>query len=112
MPPAGGRRAVRLSDVERQAVVGSFLAQFPDAERIVLFGSRADDSKRGGDIDILVVCAMDFDEAFRASLRAKSAAHIALGGERKIDVVVSSGNGDDRLVVEEALRTGIELWKK
>jgi len=103
---------MRLSVKERRAIVDSFREQFPDAARIVLFGSRADDSKRGGDIDILVVSALPYEDAFRASLRAISVVQIALGEERKIDVVVTPGTGDDRLVVAEALRTGIDLWTK
>lgn len=103
---------MRLSETERSVIVDSLRSQFPDVRRIALFGSRADDSKRGGDIDLLVVSDLSYADAFRASLSARAAIQIGLGGERKIDMVVSSGTGDDRLIVKEAMRTGIDLWTK
>lgn len=103
---------MRLSDRERQAIVDAFTARFADLERIVLFGSRVDDAARGGDIDLLVISGMPYAEAFRASLRASADVQIALGGERKIDVVIAPGADDPRLIVSEALRKGITLWTR
>lgn len=44
---------MRLPDAERDAIVAA-IAKFDTAAEIFLFGSRVDDSKRGGDIDILI----------------------------------------------------------
>ena len=44
---------MRLSPDERNAIVAS-VTKFDDTAEIYLFGSRVDDSKRGGDIDVLI----------------------------------------------------------
>ena len=44
---------MRISEAEADAIIASVEKFDPDAE-VYLFGSRADDQKRGGDIDILV----------------------------------------------------------
>jgi predicted nucleotidyltransferase len=44
---------MRISEREKNILVGAVLTQDPSA-RVWLFGSRANDGKRGGDIDIAV----------------------------------------------------------
>ena len=62
----------------------------PDA-RVRLFGSRLDDSARGGDIDLLVELPAAADNAPR--LEARVAAGIErLLGEQRIDVLVTAPN--------------------
>ena len=59
----------------------------PGAE-VLLFGSRVDDSKRGGDIDLLVRPDDGFtDEPLRRKIRLLGQLEQALG-ERKIDIVI------------------------
>ena len=45
---------MRLTDQEKESIVNSIKSIDKDAE-VYLFGSRADDSERGGDIDILIL---------------------------------------------------------
>ena len=47
-------KKVRLKEGEIETIKGVILSFDPDAE-IVLFGSRTDLGKKGGDIDLLVV---------------------------------------------------------
>jgi predicted nucleotidyltransferase len=74
---------MRLSESERQAILGAIGAQDPQAD-VYLFGSRVDDDARGGDIDLLVLSR-------RIDLMAKldilGDLHRRLG-ERKIDLCV------------------------
>lgn len=42
---------MRLTDHERDAIKKAFMETFEEG-KIYLFGSRVDDSKRGGDIDL------------------------------------------------------------
>ena len=74
---------MRLNDNERQAILGAIGAQDPQAD-VYLFGSRVDDDRRGGDIDLLVLSS-------RIDLMAKldilGDLHRRLG-ERKIDLIV------------------------
>ena len=45
---------MRLTDQEKEAIVNSIKSIDKDAE-VYLFGSRVNDSERGGDIDILIL---------------------------------------------------------
>lgn len=42
---------MRLTQSEKEAICEAFNATFSEGE-VILFGSRADDSKKGGDIDL------------------------------------------------------------
>ena len=48
---------MRLTKFEAESIKESVYGFDPDA-RIILFGSRVDDTKRGGDIDLLVLSGM------------------------------------------------------
>lgn len=74
--------------------------------RVLLFGSRVDDSKRGGDIDLLIRPAKA-DQLLVRKLRFLDLLERQLG-ERKIDVVMESPN-DRRPIVQVARATGVEL---
>ena len=67
---------------------------------VYLFGSRTDDIKRGGDIDLLVR-----KKGILECVRMMAKLKLALG-DRKIDVI---GDYEDNPVVKEALLTGIRL---
>lgn len=98
---------MRLTNFEQKLIKQTFLNIF-ETGKIYLFGSRVDDSKRGGDIDLYMVLdsceepEIVFDKkiAFLGELQSKI-------GEQKIDVVISKDK--TRAIEEEALRTGIEL---
>ena len=56
-----------------------------------LFGSRTDDSKRGGDIDIYI--ETDLSEEIIAQKRTEMLAYLYLRlGVQKIDIVINNGN--------------------
>ncbi len=92
---------MRLSDSEKKILVRAVLAQDSKA-RVWLFGSRVDDEKRGGDIDIAVLSSQ-IGRAERMRIRRRVADEL---GEQKIDVVVSRDGADPffRLALEHAVR--------
>ena len=45
---------MRLTDQEIQGIRKAVTSRFGESAKTWLFGSRADDSKRGGDIDLLI----------------------------------------------------------
>ena len=69
---------------EQRAIVEAVLTRDPDA-RIWLFGSRADDDARGGDIDIAILSS-HLSRHDRMQIRSAIAARI---GPQKIDIVIS-----------------------
>ena len=99
---------MRLTTEQMQTIRQAAVDVFGDTVSVWLFGSRTDDSKRGGDIDLLVQPAT---EAVGHRLRAKLRFLQRLekgSGERKVDVVIEEPN-DQRLIVRIAHETGIPL---
>lgn len=96
---------MRLTDNERQLIKKAFLEAFEDG-KIYLFGSRIDDAKRGGDIDLYLCPSQKFDDERerRRKFLIKLDEYI---GEQKIDAIIAKDT--NRLIEKEALRTGVEL---
>jgi predicted nucleotidyltransferase len=86
---------------EKYALVYS-VRQADANARIWLFGSRLDDSKKGGDIDIAVLSPL-INIPERMCIRRTILDRI---GEQKIDIVVSADGNDSffRLAVETGIR--------
>lgn len=76
--------------------------------RIWLFGSRVDDTRRGGDIDLFVETDTELTNRAQSICNIYSAIIMALG-ERKIDVLLKDGRTPDAPAFEIAKRTGILL---
>jgi predicted nucleotidyltransferase len=90
-------------------VKNAVLAAFPGESKVFLFGSRVDDNKRGGDIDLMVVSDVARDAREAAKITALAKVQAAFG-EQKIDLIVTNDpTTDSRAVVREALQHGIEL---
>ena len=79
---------MRLSDREREILRQAAKTCFEPDVVIRLFGSRLDDSRRGGDIDLLLETRItDTKSIARAHLRFLSEVNSFLG-EQKIDVLI------------------------
>jgi predicted nucleotidyltransferase len=76
---------MRLSDRERNAIV-SAVHVYDAHATVFLFGSRADDAKKGGDIDLLIRSA-SLGPAERRRIRRAICDAI---GEQKIDIIVAA----------------------
>lgn len=95
---------MRLTKFEIEAIKRSFKEVFKDG-KIYLFGSRVDDAKKGGDIDLYIISDQKenlFEKKieFLVSLKEKI-------GDQKIDVIISRDRS--RPIEQEALRYGVEL---
>lgn len=73
-----------------------------------LFGSRADDSARGGDIDLLVESATVIDHPTLVAARIGALLQMALGDQR-IDVLIAAPNVQDQAIHRVARASGIPL---
>ena len=83
---------MRLTSTQRHLVVSAARRAFGADVQVRLFGSRLDDRRRGGDIDLYITTALDDADALvKAKLEflAELDANAALAGE-KIDVVLNS----------------------
>ena len=93
---------MRLSKTEIEAI-SQTIRRLDDQARICLFGSRADDRKRGGDIDLLIL-SEKLSESDRGTIRL--ILHEKLG-EQKIDIVIARDLSDP--FVRVALSEGVLL---
>ena len=103
------RHDMRLTSQEIAAIVEVFRENFLVSDHIWLFGSRIDDLKRGGDIDLYVEAFdSDIDTLFQSKLRFLRDLQRRIG-EQKIDVVICHDKNSTRLIDTHARETGILL---
>ena len=81
---------MRLSKEEIKVLKTTLYELDADAS-IYLFGSRTDDSKRGGDIDLLIVS----NALTRIDKRTIRGAFFERFGEQKIDILLDDGSFDE-----------------
>ncbi|MFK5974982.1 MAG: nucleotidyltransferase domain-containing protein [Sulfurovum sp.] len=98
---------MRLSTFCQNNIKDTFKEVFGDG-KIYLFGSRVDDSRRGGDIDLYIdipnITSLDEIYDKKSQFRLKLYNKI---GEQKIDIVVSKDK--NRSIEQEIIKTGILL---
>lgn len=97
---------MRLSNHEIASIKTLATEIFGEGTQIVLFGSRADDAKKGGDIDLLI----DHSNKQNLTLQKKIKFLVRLKdkiGDQKIDVVLNKD--DKKSIVQSALKTGVVL---
>ena len=93
---------MRLLETEKKAILDVVLSLDPNA-KIYIFGSRADDKKKGGDIGILVL-STNITERDRRGIKLKL---YDLLGEQKIDLLIAASIEEP--FVKIALETGVAL---
>jgi predicted nucleotidyltransferase len=93
---------VRLSEGEKAAILEAVRRFDPDA-RVFLFGSRTDDSRKGGDIDLLVLS----DSIGPSERRRIRRAICDAIGEQKIDLLIATDMRDP--MVRLAHASGVPL---
>ena len=93
---------MRITDHEKNVIIEAVQSADP-AARVWLFGSRTDDNKKGGDIDIAVLSEkINTDVMQKIQVRRFICNQI---GEQKIDIVTSSDGKEAffRLAVAEGM---------
>ncbi len=93
---------MRLSQREKEAIV-SVIISFDRDAKIILFGSRADDAKKGGDIDLAVI-SEKIKPSDKADIRLRL---YDLLGEQKIDLVLAENEA--KPFIRLARKTGVLL---
>lgn len=98
---------MRLTPAEQDAIRRTAAAVFGADAVVRLFGSRVDDGKRGGDIDLHIETAAG-QGSFRNEARFLHALEGEIG-ERKVDLVVRERGRDPRPIDRIAIETGVVL---
>ena len=92
---------MRLKESEQHAIRSTIESLDKDAA-VYLFGSRVDDAKKGGDIDLLVMSGkLTPDDKRTIKIKLYD-----LIGEQKIDIVLASDDSEPfvKLVLERAVK--------
>lgn len=93
---------LRLSKYEIDSVKQS-VYPFDPAAQIYLFGSRVDDTRKGGDIDLLILSSkLGFSDKIKIKARLFQKLE-----EQKIDIVIAPDT--QKPFVREALKNGVPL---
>jgi predicted nucleotidyltransferase len=99
---------MRLSDAEHAEIVTMAKQRFGQHAVVRLFGSRTDDARNGGDIDLHIqaesaeLATLANELKFAAELKDRI-------GDQKIDVIVRRPEHDHRGIDDVAVLTGIVL---
>lgn len=100
---------MRLTEQQQEIIKQVLLKHFGKGSELRLFGSRADDNARGGDIDLYIEPELHAaDDIVEARLNALVELHLALG-EQKIDLVINRKAGTVLPIYKIAKETGIRL---
>ncbi|EHQ52306.1 DNA polymerase III subunit beta [Ectothiorhodospira sp. PHS-1] len=99
---------MRLSSEQVDIITQTARDIFGSDARVWLFGSRVDDARRGGDIDLLIQCPSPQEDRERKSLRLVARLQMAMG-DQPIDVLVLDPDIPPRPIHENALKTGVIL---
>jgi len=94
---------MRIKEWEREIIKDSAKSIFGNDVKVFLFGSRIDDNKKGGDIDLYITSgnfSYKKQNEFWIELQKKL-------GEQKIDIVYSINPQRD--IEKTAIKSGIEL---
>ena len=100
---------MRLSEFEREVIVLSAKDKFGDGTRVILFGSRTNDTLKGGDIDLFIQPGIHASP--EEMLQRKISMLIEIEqklGEQNIDILLTQIN-DNRIIVKTVEKTGIAI---
>ena len=87
------QKKVRLKE-EQIDCLKSSLKQLASDAKLYLFGSRVDNTKRGGDIDLLIIS----DKLTKKDIRLLRVEFFKHFGEQKLDIVLDSGEMKDLFI--------------
>jgi len=99
---------MRITPVQHQAIKKIIVEIAGEDASVILFGSRTDDNKRGGDVDLLIELPNIVDNPAWLIARLSAKISRSMGG-RRVDVLLSSPNLLKFPIHEHAKLTGILL---
>lgn len=99
---------MRLTPSQKQITKSTVSRVLGTENRVWLFGSRVDDTLRGGDIDLLIETEAVLPSRAKTLCQLYGALIYALG-DRKLDILLKDARTRDTPVFNIAKRTGVIL---
>lgn len=96
---------MRLTPEQIRIILNTVQAQAGSAARVVVFGSRIDDQRRGGDLDLLVESSPAIDLTQRARIKQTLESQLQM----PVDILAKQKDAAARPFQAIALATGIQL---
>lgn len=100
---------MRVNSNDIKAIKDVAKAIFGETATIRLFGSRTDDKKKGGDIDLLIQCNQTLSRMELYQLKIKFLVQLKkIIGDQKIDVIIDNGKQHNS-IIHQVYKEGILL---
>lgn len=99
---------MRLSDFEIESIKSLASLHFGTNAQVFLFGSRTNNLKRGGDIDLFIRNPNGHPLSVRTKINFISDLVLKIG-EQSIDVVLENRDMKDSAFIKTITQTGIQL---
>ncbi len=99
---------MRLSSSQIQAIRQTAHRILGDDAVVSVFGSRANDTGKGGDIDLFFETKKKLDNRAKVICHLSGALTMALG-DRKIDIILKDARTPTSPIFDIAKRTGIQI---
>lgn len=99
---------MRMTEKDQKSILEVAHHCFGEYAQVYLFGSRVDDSKKGGDIDLYIIPGQksSAEQLYKKKIKFLVGLELAIG-DQKIDVVIAKDK--NKLIEKEAIRTGVRL---
>ncbi len=99
---------MRITENQRKIILEVIRSVLGEKVIVILFGSRVDEKKRGGDIDLLIESQTFLENP--ADLKAHLLAKLKMAlGDRKMDLLLSAPNLMHQPIHDVAKQTGVIL---
>lgn len=99
---------MRLSSSQIQTIRKTAQRVLGGDVSVRVFGSRVNDTAKGGDIDLFFETEKKLDNRAKVICRLSGALTLALG-DRKIDIVLKDANTPNAPIFDIAKRTGVQI---
>lgn len=96
---------MRLTEYQAEVIKKNCQMVFGEQTQVYLFGSRTDDNRRGGDIDLYII-PVSHENLLEKELSLTARLQQQLGDQR-IDIILSRDKS--RPIEQQAIQTGIKL---
>ncbi|MFW6368818.1 MAG: nucleotidyltransferase domain-containing protein [Spirochaetota bacterium] len=99
---------MRLTERQREEILRTAKEVFGDDASVTLFGSRVNDTERGGDIDLMITTDTDATTARQQKVRFLVRLKQRIG-DRRIDVVLRTPDSPERDIHRVASAEGVTI---